>query len=110
MASPFLRKAAAAASGAAVAGGLLIVPAGAAQAATAQPTAGGTAPACIGRYVEGQVDGFFVSLSNGCGRTMRVQVVVNSAPDSPCYTLSAGSYRTYTYEGILGTYARTAVC
>ncbi|GGZ30312.1 beta-Ig-H3/fasciclin [Streptomyces poonensis] len=78
--------------------------------ASAAPAAGGTAPACIGRYVDGDPDGFTVLLENNCGKTMRVQVVVAYAPDSSCYTLSAGASKLYTYRGITGVYDRTAVC
>ncbi|MEW2289341.1 beta-Ig-H3/fasciclin [Streptomyces sp. NPDC047841] len=72
--------------------------------------AGGTAPACIARFVSGTQDGFLVGLTNNCGKTMRVQVIVSYAPDSPCYTLGPGAHQSYYYEGILGLYDRTAVC
>ena len=90
--------------------GALAFTAPAASAAPAAPAAGGTAPACISRYVNGTVDGFDVLLTNNCGRTMRVQVVVKYASDSPCYTLRAGAQKLYSYEGITGQYDRTAVC
>ncbi|MBC2866061.1 beta-Ig-H3/fasciclin [Streptomyces mexicanus] len=95
---------------AAVLGGALAATAPAASAAPAAPAAGGTAPACISRYVTGTVNGFDVLLTNNCGKTMRVKVVVKYASDSPCYTLRAGADKLYTYEGITGEYDRTAVC
>lgn len=72
--------------------------------------AGGTAPACIQRNVYETSKGFDVSLQNNCGKTMRVQVVVNSGSDSTCYIAAAGASWIYVYEGIFGSYSRTAVC
>ncbi|MGH4031049.1 beta-Ig-H3/fasciclin [Actinomycetota bacterium Odt1-20B] len=85
-------------------GGMCVLTAPAAHAAD------GTAPACINRYVTDTPNGFDVDLTNNCGRTMRVKVVVNYAGDSPCYTLGAGQSKLYIYEGVTGTYDRTVVC
>jgi hypothetical protein len=79
-------------------------------AASPAQAAGGTAPACVIRSVSNEIDGFSVYLENTCTNTMRVQVIVSYAPDSPCYTLSPGESEVYLYEGILGIYDRTAVC
>lgn len=105
-----MRAAGVAAATAAVLGGALVATAPAASAAPAAPAAGGTAPACIGRYVTNTPEGFDVHLTNNCGKTMRVQVVVEYAGDSPCYKLAAGASKLYIYEGVLGRYDRAAVC
>jgi hypothetical protein len=106
-----LRSLALTAAATAAIGGAFAAPAAHAASTTAPaPLAGATAPACISRYVTGTVDGFDVLLTNNCGKTMSVRVVVSSAPDSPCYVMSAGSHVLYTYEGIFGNYDRTAVC
>ncbi|MCZ1006257.1 beta-Ig-H3/fasciclin [Streptomyces lydicus] len=90
-------------------GGFIIV-APAAQAAGDSAAAGGTAPACINRMVDGTPDGFSVYLSNHCGKTMRVKVIVNSGGDSSCFTMSAGSDRLWYYTGVFGQYGRTVTC
>ncbi|MBC9715744.1 beta-Ig-H3/fasciclin [Streptomyces sp. TRM66268-LWL] len=79
----------------------------------ASPTAyaaGGTAPACINRYVTDTSKGFDVLLTNNCGYTMSVQVVVNNAGDSKCYVLANRATALYIHESVFGTYDRTAVC
>ncbi|MEV6056534.1 beta-Ig-H3/fasciclin [Streptomyces sp. NPDC052107] len=90
-------------------GGFIIV-APPAQAAGDSAAAGGTAPACIYRMVDGTPDGFSVYLSNNCGKTMRVKVIVDSGGDSPCFTMSAGSDRLWYYTGVFGQYGRTVTC
>lgn len=99
------RKLAVVGTAAAVMGGSLALSAPAAHAAAA-----GTAPACIDRYVTGTPEGFDVLLTNNCGRTMRVKVIVNNGGDSPCYTMANGSTRLFIYEGVFGTYDRTVTC
>jgi hypothetical protein len=98
-------KLAAAGTAAAVVGGGLALCAPVAHAA-----ATGTAPACVDRYVTGTPEGFDVLLTNNCGRTMRVKVIVDNGGDSPCYTMANGSTRLFTYEGVFGTYDRTVTC
>ncbi|MFE4054561.1 beta-Ig-H3/fasciclin [Streptomyces sp. YIM B13518] len=78
--------------------------------ATAAQAAGGTAPACVSRYVRDSVEGFDVAITNNCTKTMRVQVVVSGDSDSPCYTLSPGEFEAFQYTGIFGKYERLAVC
>ncbi|AJP05955.1 beta-Ig-H3/fasciclin [Streptomyces cyaneogriseus subsp. noncyanogenus] len=90
---------------AAAIGGSLAVSAPAAHAAAA-----GTAPSCIGRYVTGTPEGFDVHLTNDCGRTMRVKVIVNNGGDSPCYTMAHGTSKLFIYEGVFGSYDRTVTC
>ncbi|HEY9438800.1 MAG TPA: beta-Ig-H3/fasciclin [Streptomyces sp.] len=98
-----------AATTAAIGGVLLSTPTAQAAPAT-RAAAAGTAPSCIGRYVTGTPNGFDVDLSNNCGSTMRVKVIVDHGGDSPCYTMSNGSRKLFIYEGVFGTYGRTVVC
>ncbi|MDP9612782.1 MULTISPECIES: hypothetical protein [Streptomyces] len=95
---------------AALAATAALVGGGAAVAPAASAASGGTAPACITRMVDGTPDGFRVYLSNDCGKTMRVKVIVDSGGDSPCFTMSAGSDRSWYYSGIFGRYGRTVTC
>ncbi|MFB7256092.1 hypothetical protein [Streptomyces nojiriensis] len=50
--------------------------------------------------VGNHADGFDVHLTNNCTRTMRVQVIVDYAPDSACHVLPRGADTWYSYEGI----------
>ncbi|MFC7814638.1 MULTISPECIES: beta-Ig-H3/fasciclin [unclassified Streptomyces] len=86
-------------------GGSFFVSAPAAHAAAA-----GTAPACVNRYVTNTPNGFDVNLTNKCGRTMRVKVIVNNGGDSPCYTIYDRRSKLFIYEGVFGTYDRTVTC
>ncbi|OEV03926.1 hypothetical protein [Streptomyces oceani] len=113
--NPRMKLAATAVSAVAIGGaGLLTAPtASAAPSGSVAPPGSdvaGTAPACVDRYVTGTPNGFDVLLTNNCGKTMRVKVVVNNSGDSPCYTMGAGGTRLYVYEGVLGSYDRTVVC
>ncbi|MEU0955856.1 beta-Ig-H3/fasciclin [Streptomyces niveus] len=106
-----------AALGVSLAVGAVAVPAHAAQprpAPVSDPMsakgAAATAPSCVQRIVSHFSWGFTVGLTNKCGKTMRVQVIVDYAPDSPCYVLPNNAYTQYEYEGILGLYDSTAVC
>jgi hypothetical protein len=105
-----MRKQLAVAAAATAAIGGFIVSAPAAQASVSTAAAGGTAPACIARVVDGTSDGFSVYLDNNCGKTMRVKVIVDSGGDSPCYSMAAGSSRLWYYHGVFGQYGRTATC
>ncbi|MEU2982714.1 hypothetical protein [Streptomyces hirsutus] len=72
--------------------------------------AGGTAPACIERYVSpAPGGGGVVDLYNTCGRSMRVQIVYTNGATGTCYTLADGAAKTLTYS-YPRVYARTAVC
>ncbi|WP_329228516.1 beta-Ig-H3/fasciclin [Streptomyces sp. NBC_00111] len=97
------RKAVQAAVTAAALGGSMIISVTPAAAAT-------TAPTCIGRMVTQTTDGFDVLLTNRCGGTRSVKVVVSLAPDSSCYVMSKGTNALYVYHGILGNYDRTVNC
>jgi hypothetical protein len=79
-------------------------------AALATPMAsGGTAPACIHRTLSPlALVGWTVLVSNHCGKTMQVKVVVDLGPDSPCYRMGNGSWVIYTIT--LGHYGKTVVC
>jgi hypothetical protein len=94
------------ASAALVGGGAIATPANAAGPGTeAGLAAGGTAPACIGRDVHSVLE--YVTLSNNCGKTMQVKVIIDAGSDSPCYRMGSGSSVTFWYGGI---YNRTVVC
>jgi hypothetical protein len=95
---------------AAVALGTAAVPAQAATTDATAPMAGGTAPACIVRTVDYTEQGFWVFLENTCGRTMRVQVIVDYTPDSSCMTMGSGDTKAWYSYGTAGRYVRTAVC
>ncbi|MEV6133860.1 beta-Ig-H3/fasciclin [Streptomyces violaceusniger] len=100
-------------AGTAVALGAAAVPAQAAPtggAATASQAAGGTAPACIKRPVDYTSQGFWVRLENTCPKTMRVQVLVTGAPNSPCMTMGKGDTGPWYSYGANGRYLRTVVC
>jgi hypothetical protein len=79
-----------------------------AQASTVhEPAAsGGTAPACIARDVD-NADGF-ATITNNCGKTMRVNVVISAGPDSGCFTLL--NYESKTVQYLIGVYDKTVVC
>lgn len=98
-------------------GGGLVVAAGGSVAQAAAPAApapvgsdraGGTAPACISRVVDEQSDGQHVFVTNNCGKTMHIKIIVHNAPDTGCNTLGAGKSREWILT--LGFYDRTVVC
>jgi hypothetical protein len=92
-----------------VIGGVLLAsaPALAATSATPHATAsGGTAPACIERSVS-NADGY-ATLTNLCGKTMTVKVIINNGPDSDCFSIPNNRSRTFYY--LIGGYDRTVVC
>ncbi|MFC7898187.1 hypothetical protein [Streptomyces sp. NPDC057381] len=47
-------------------------------------------------------------VKNGCGKTMKVKVIVNNDYDSSCTTLRAGQY--FTHSWTWGNYERTVTC
>ncbi|MFF0866886.1 hypothetical protein ACFYUV_34355 [Nonomuraea sp. NPDC003560] len=65
-----------------------------------------TAPACIERSVSKKRK--TVWISNRCGRTMKVKVVVKHGPDSYCRTLRDSE--TIYYPWHFGSYDRTVNC
>lgn len=92
-------------------GGLALAPsasaapaASASTARTADVSPQGTAPACVSRTVSGRS----ATLTNYCGRTMRVKVVVKWGPDSRCFTLTHRSGVRYTWG--VGSYDKTVTC
>ncbi|NUO98475.1 MAG: beta-Ig-H3/fasciclin [Nonomuraea sp.] len=70
--------------------------------------AAGTAPSCIARIADEQPHGLIVWVRNGCGKTMRVKVIMDWARDTPCTTLANGASREWTYT--IGSYNRTVLC
>lgn len=79
-------------------------------AAQAAPLASaGTAPACIHRELAPLVPaGWTVLVTNHCGKTMQVKVVVDLGPDSSCYRMGKGGWFLYWIK--LGHYGKTVVC
>ncbi|MER7129907.1 hypothetical protein [Streptosporangium saharense] len=76
------------------------------QAAPVSVAARGTAPACIGRAVDKKRK--IARVTNNCGRTTKVKVVINNGPDSSCYTLRNGQVLSFRWR--LGSYDRTVTC
>ncbi|MEU6730030.1 hypothetical protein ABZ917_40525 [Nonomuraea wenchangensis] len=70
--------------------------------------AGGTAPSCVARIADEQPHGLIVWVRNGCGKTMRVKVIMDWARDTDCVTLADGRSREWTYK--TGSYNRTVTC
>jgi hypothetical protein len=73
---------------------------------------GGTAPACIKRYVTDRdgTQGWYVIVQNDCGKTMRVKVYGNlSWQESACHTLRPGQSFKHN-ENHFGRYRKTVVC
>jgi hypothetical protein len=68
------------------------------------------APTCVSRTVYEVPDGFDVFMTNNCGYTVYVRVIVNWAPDSVCAQLLPGQSRTWHYVGITGSYDHLATC
>ncbi|MER5627812.1 MULTISPECIES: hypothetical protein [unclassified Streptosporangium] len=97
---------------------LALAPAGAANAAPAT-TAGagsasasasaGTAPSCVKRQL---VIRQGVMLTNKCGRTMRVKVLVKRGKDSWCFTMKNNQRRFWAFvpQAAFAKYERTVTC
>lgn len=66
----------------------------------------GTAPDCIERDVNKKKR--TVWITNRCGKTMKVKVVIKNGADSHCRTLS--DFETIYYHWYFGTYDRTVTC
>ncbi|MCC5037256.1 hypothetical protein DMH02_029795 [Streptomyces sp. WAC 00631] len=109
------RRLALTAATAALAGGLALpaAPAAAAPAGTAErmaPAAAadarGTAPACVRRDVVKHRKK--VTVTNTCGRTMHVKVVINRGRDLRCLTYRHG--QTWTGHWRIGSYGKVVTC
>lgn len=97
--------AALAATTALLGGGVAMAPAAAAAPAAAIAS-GGTAPSCIHRNVDQVLQ--YARVSNHCGKTMQVKVIINHGPDSPCYrTKNKSAFGHYWW---IGRYGKTVVC
>ncbi|MEU6389474.1 hypothetical protein [Streptomyces sp. NPDC046939] len=72
--------------------------------------AGGTAPACIDRSrVSNNPDGGMSGwVYNGCGRTMRVRIIVHNWRDTSCQSIPNRQSKYFHTVG--GRYDRTVVC
>ncbi|GAA0820899.1 hypothetical protein ACFQVD_33640 [Streptosporangium amethystogenes subsp. fukuiense] len=99
-----------------VSAALALAPAGAADAAPAT-TAGagsasasaGTAPSCVKRQL---IIRQGVMLTNRCGRTMRVKVLVKRGKDSWCFTMKKNQRRFWAFapQAAFAKYERTVTC
>lgn len=97
-----------------VSAALALAPAGAADAAPAT-TAGagsasaGTAPSCVKRQL---IIRQGVMLTNKCGRTMRVKVLVKRGKDSWCFTMKRNQRRFWAFapQAAFAKYERTVTC
>jgi hypothetical protein len=59
-----------------------------------QAASGGTAPACIHRFASNKYRE--VGITNECGKTMGVKVIINWGRDSPCFVLFPQSIQNST--------------
>ena len=66
----------------------------------------GTVPSCVG--VSGGVQSKVVGFQNNCTDTVRVKVIINNWPDSPCHTLPPGQFWSYSWS--IGSYDGVATC
>jgi hypothetical protein len=71
-----------------------------------QAASGGTAPACIHRFASNKYRE--VGITNECGKTMGVKVIINWGRDSPCFVLFPQSIQKFHWR--FGSYARTVTC
>ncbi|NGO42756.1 hypothetical protein [Streptomyces ureilyticus] len=79
---------------------------GLAMAPTATAAEAGTAPACVKRDVIKHEK--YVKVTNNCGQTMHLKVVINGGPDFRCYTYQPG----YEWDGNwrVGSYGKVVTC
>ncbi|MEU2561657.1 hypothetical protein ABZ626_20315 [Streptomyces longispororuber] len=107
-----VRSAALCLAAAVLSGGVALTPAvaapapqgGADRAASEQAGPLGTAPACVQRSVSGRS----ATVTNKCGRTVRVKVVVKRGPDSRCHALKHRAWARHSWP--LGSYDKTVTC
>ncbi|RZS41276.1 hypothetical protein EV193_103598 [Herbihabitans rhizosphaerae] len=66
----------------------------------------GTAPNCVSRTVFKKQHEAYIA--NGCGKNMRLKVIINNGYDSSCHTLRHGQHFYYWWP--YGSYARTVTC
>lgn len=71
-----------------------------------QAAIGGTAPACIHRFASNKYNE--VGITNECGKTMGVKVIINWGRDSPCFILFPESIQKFRWS--FGTYGKTVTC
>ncbi|WP_328772508.1 hypothetical protein [Streptomyces sp. NBC_00286] len=79
---------------------------GLAMAPTATAAEAGTAPACIKRDVVKHQK--YVTVTNNCGRTMHLKVVINNGPDKGCYTYQPSQYSRQSWS--IGSYGKVVTC
>ena len=69
-------------------------------------TNGGTAPACIARHADNSWG--YADITNNCGKTMHVNVIITAGPDSGCFSIASGE--TVTFQYLIGNYDKTVTC
>ncbi|MGW9432432.1 hypothetical protein ACWHA1_31395 [Streptomyces decoyicus] len=68
-------------------------------------------PACLDvDVIESQDVGFDAYITNHCGRTVYVQVIIGWGPDSGCYPVANEKARVVSYRGVLCVYEDTVFC
>jgi hypothetical protein len=75
-------------------------------------TPNATAPNCIGLSVEyGSVGTvMWATVVNKCGSDQRIDIVVQNAPDSGCFTLKNGYQQRWSFAGINPKVTRIDAC
>jgi hypothetical protein len=66
----------------------------------------GTAPACVSRDVVKQEKR--VTVTNRCGKTMHLKVVIDNGPDLKCWTYQNG--QAFLWKWKLGSYGKIVTC
>lgn len=64
---------------------------------------------CVKTYVANKAHGYVVRVTNRCGRTVKVKIIMRLAKDSRCFTLKKGQSRYRETQGI-GTWKKTVFC
>ncbi|MFD3420997.1 hypothetical protein [Streptomyces decoyicus] len=54
--------------------------------------------------------GFDAYITNHCGRTVYVQVIIGWGPDSGCYPVANEKARVVSYRGVFCVYEDTVFC
>ncbi|MDJ1136189.1 hypothetical protein [Streptomyces iconiensis] len=64
---------------------------------------------CVKTHAENKAHGYLVRVTNKCGRTVKVKIIMRLAKDSRCFTLKKGQSRYRETQGI-GTWKKTVFC
>ncbi|WP_449064209.1 hypothetical protein [Planomonospora algeriensis] len=81
-------------------------------AAQAPRAAAGTAPSCVKRQIIGVAGGIAARVSNGCGKAMRVKVLVKRGKDSPCWRMQPNQKKLWIFvpQSSFPKYEKTVTC